>query len=349
MWLYLTILSVFLILLLSGMHPRTQEPFMSKTNTMSLRGLAILVVVIHHLGQRLDDSLPLMVYLLNFFIGYLAVGLFFFLSGYGNFIFISRNEKASTRDKFSWIVRRFIDLLVIFYVAEAMALVCEVLTRQDLKPNLWGLITFSLPNWDTWYIKIQLLLYVLMFIAWIPSKLTKIHRILLLTMLVSAAIIIMNVCGLSDYWWNTMLCFPAGALLAHYRSQAESWLRRYWLISGCVCTAVFGILFLLTYKGNTLIGIPTTVMFCGAILCWNFALHIQSPVLHWLGTLSFEIFLTHSFLLRTLVLLNPFNLPLTFAMLLLLIGTFTLAPVNKFIAARCKLAILSTKGPQHDA
>ena len=180
MWLYSALVLIFSIMLVSGIHTRGHEhgAFMSKEQTTSLRGLAILIVVIHHLGQRLDSALPLTLYLMNFFIGYLAVGLFFFLSGYGNMLSISHMQRSFTW-KMAWIAKRIIGLLLIFYVAEAMALICELLSHQPIIPSLWGLITFSLPGWDTWYIKIQLLLYVLLFIAWLPDKLTPNARLAL--------------------------------------------------------------------------------------------------------------------------------------------------------------------------
>ena len=170
---------------------------------------------------------------MNFFIGYLAVGLFFFLSGYGNMLSISHMQRSFTW-KMAWIAKRIIGLLLIFYVAEAMALICELLSHQPIIPSLWGLITFSLPGWDTWYIKIQLLLYVLLFIAWLPDKLTPNTRLALLTVLAVMAVAVMRQCGLSEYWWNTLLCFPAGTFLAQYRQTAEHLLQRYWAWTGAL-------------------------------------------------------------------------------------------------------------------
>lgn len=133
MWLFSILVLIFAIILVSGIHARGHEhdAFMSKAQTTSLRGLAILIVVIHHLGQRLDSALPLTLYLMNFFIGYLAVGLFFFLSGYGNMLSISHMQR-SFAGKMAWIVKRIIGLLLIFYVAEAMALICEFIMYRRL-------------------------------------------------------------------------------------------------------------------------------------------------------------------------------------------------------------------------
>ncbi|ADB10415.1 acyltransferase family protein [Bifidobacterium dentium] len=337
MWLFSILVLIFAIMLVSGIHARGHEhdAFMSKAQTTSLRGLAILIVVIHHLGQRLDSALPLTPYLMNFFIGYLAVGLFFFLSGYGNMLSISHMQR-SFAGKMAWIVKRIIGLLLIFYVAEAMALICELLSHQPIIPSLWGLITFSLPGWDTWYIKIQLLLYVLLFIAWLPDKLTANARLALLTVLVVIAIVVMKQCGLSEYWWNTLLCFPAGAFFAQYRQAAERLLQRYWAWAGCAFTVLFMPAFLLNYRGQVLAGIPAALLFCCAVVSLNFKLCISSKPLIWLGTISFEIFLTHTFLLKTLVLVNVWSLPRTHAMLPLLIGTLILSPINKAITDRIK-------------
>ena len=236
----------------------------------------------------------------------------------------------------AWIAKRIIGLLLIFYVAEAMALICELLSHQPIIPSLWGLITFSLPGWDTWYIKIQLLLYVLLFIAWLPDKLTANARLALLTVLVVIAIVVMKQCGLSEYWWNTLPCFPAGAFFAQYRQAAERLLQRYWAWAGCAFTVLFMPAFLLNYRGQVLAGIPAALLFCCAVVSWNFKLRISSKPLIWLGTISFEIFLTHTFLLKTLVLVNVWSLPRTHAMLPLLIGTLILSPINKAITDRIK-------------
>lgn len=340
MWLYSILVLIFVVMLVSSVHARkhSSDAFMSKAQTTSLRGLAILIVVIHHLGQRLDSALPLMLYLMNFFIGYLAVGLFFFLSGYGNMLSISHMRRSFT-GKMTWIAKRVIGLLLIFYVAEAMALICDLLSNQPIVPNLWGLITLSLSGWDTWYIKIQLLLYVLLFIAWLPDKLAADARLILLTILAVIAVIVMRQCGLSEYWWNTLLCFPTGALLAQYRQTSEQLLQRYWAWVGCASTVLFMPAFLLNYRGQVLAGIPAALLFCCAVISWNFKLRISSKPLIWLGTISFEIFLTHSLLLKTLVLVNVWSLPTTHAMVLLLIGTLILSPANKAITDRIKALI----------
>ena len=136
-----------------------------------------------------------------------------------------------------------------------------------------------------------------------------------------------------------MLCFPAGTFLAQYRQTAEHLLQRYWAWTGCASTVLFMPAFLLNYRGQVLAGIPAALLFCCAVISWNFKLRIASKPLVWLGTISFEIFLTHTFLLKTLVLVNVWSLPRTHAMVFLLIGTLILSPINKAITDHIKTLI----------
>jgi membrane-bound acyltransferase YfiQ involved in biofilm formation len=54
--------------------------FLSKSSTDCIRGICIVVIILHHIAQRMLNPVLLKPY--EHF-GYLSVSIFFFLSGYG--------------------------------------------------------------------------------------------------------------------------------------------------------------------------------------------------------------------------------------------------------------------------
>ena len=80
-----------------------------KNETLTLRGISIVFVVLHHICQRVSFSH----FIAKPFLAgvYLFVGLFFFLSGYGNFISLEKVSK-----KRSWLTKRLFSLVFFLFV-----------------------------------------------------------------------------------------------------------------------------------------------------------------------------------------------------------------------------------------
>lgn len=107
---------LFFLLLAIGLHPVSlrsgfNENYLSVETTKSYRGVFALVVVFHHISQKIGTD--------NLFTifsnaGYLAVSVFFFLSGYGlQRSFITKKEQY----KQNFLIRRLPSVLIPYLIA----------------------------------------------------------------------------------------------------------------------------------------------------------------------------------------------------------------------------------------
>lgn len=121
-------------------------------------------------------------------------------------------------------------LTYVFYI--------DSVTLQDLGR---AFVHFRMVGEVTWYIKVQILFYIISAIAFIivPSRYRNVC-ILILTMVYVAVAKIFN---LADYWWKTAMCFPMGALFAQYRDRLYLYIR----IRKEACFGFFTVLAMLAY------------------------------------------------------------------------------------------------------
>lgn len=77
---------VIAVLLVSKPLPSKEDVF-SRESTASLRGVAMLGIMLLHIHSALGLLSPVLLQ-----VGYLATGLFFFISGYGNTISLNKKE-----------------------------------------------------------------------------------------------------------------------------------------------------------------------------------------------------------------------------------------------------------------
>ena len=89
-----------------------------RDSTDSLRGLAMLGIILHHIHNRLGLCSPIISQ-----VGYLATGLFFFISGYGNMLSINKKNDINVK----WFVRKLLKIYVPFFVAYWFYYICNII------------------------------------------------------------------------------------------------------------------------------------------------------------------------------------------------------------------------------
>ena len=83
----------------------SNNTYFERRTTNSLRGIAMLAIVLHHIHNNLGFWSPVMSQ-----VGYLATGLFFFISGYGNTLSIEKRECL----KLSWLIDKIKKIYIPF-------------------------------------------------------------------------------------------------------------------------------------------------------------------------------------------------------------------------------------------
>lgn len=131
------------------------EDYLSQKNTLALRGLLALVIILGHLAQQVSGG--------KFFgllgrSGYLVVAVFFFLSGYG----VQRQHMTRSNYAAGFLKKRIVSLGVPYLVVMAVYWGYYAWQGQLFSPLevLWSLVNGSPVVRYSWYILAVLIFYV---------------------------------------------------------------------------------------------------------------------------------------------------------------------------------------------
>lgn len=242
------------------------DDFMSLNATLSVRGLAALGVLLHHISQEKAfqnaSQWPFGGGCLSLFngIGYLFVAVFFFCSGYG--LVKSLNSKSGYLDTF--MQKRLPALIVPFYVNTILYAIARYAHHDKMTLLQWivSFLGLSLMNRFAWYAVVIVILYIVFYITFRHIK-NNIKRIAIVTaavLLQGASFCVighfawwagkpnwylspgalqtapwwkgMMVTWFHGEWWvNSSIAFPLGLAFAIYEKQVLRFIKaRYWTL-----------------------------------------------------------------------------------------------------------------------
>lgn len=219
--------------------------YLSKRNSDCLKGIFAVCVLMHHLYQNsgllhnsvLGTGLQLL--------GYVSVGVFFFLSGYGLLYSYQQKGKeylrAFPRKRLLPFYLMMILLIVIYSVY--MLIMGETLTLSAVAQSfLFGATVIS----KGWYLQMQLLCYICFYFVFSVCR-KKTTGLTVLTLLTAVYILVMMLLDYSASWYVSTPLFTAGMWFACCKDGIDAWLqnRRNWLLAFLGA----GILFSAAYMG----------------------------------------------------------------------------------------------------
>ncbi|MBR4761347.1 MAG: acyltransferase [Clostridia bacterium] len=272
-----------------------------RDSTTTLRGIAMIWIIVHHIvGRSALGGSPLLTY-----IGYFATGLFFFISGYGNTISIEKRYAAPASIKFEWLFKKikkiYIPFFFVYLLCYLYIFVFTPSTLPSLKNTVTELFTVSLPNSPVWFTKIILLCFLL---HWVFkkafAKLTPSVAFVAVSIAITAYVLYMIVIKADSYWYNSVLCYPLGILVAikkdYILKAIDTKNKKYLFLTG------LAVAFIIAFLATKLVGymqIPTALLF--SLLCFSYTAIFKSKsrFLAFIGNNSFEFFLVHLACLNT--------------------------------------------------
>lgn len=299
---------------------------LSKKNTDALRGILAMVVLIHHLYEYAGFLEGTPVGLLLQVIGYLCVALFFFLSGYG----LMFSVKSKGQDYIRSLPRKRILPLWCFYLFLIALYVAMNFIRVKLMGEpfragtpLFDPTTGAVQWWlllksflfgfgktvvgNGWYFQVILIFFLAFRLVFTVFRSER-GRWIGMTAFTLAYI---AVCVAAGIFWledqpNTVYeavpCFLLGMLWSSVRPKLlEKYDQTYKvLIAGVVALALFalctGARFLLRRAGHDRgvmdlgLKVVAAPFFCAGVICLLRVIPISCKPLHWLGSISLEIY-----------------------------------------------------------
>jgi len=280
-------------------HHGLYDDYLERHQCNAIKGICILLVFIRHVwpyvlqsGYSSGVTFDRLSGIANGIIGQLLVVMFLFYSGYGIMESIRNKGKNYIR---SMPTRRIATTLLNFDVAVLLYVGIAFLTGE---PPSWKRIALSLVGWSdvgnsNWYIFDIVLCYASAFIAFslFPITNTGERGILIMTILTVVAAGILAFVGKSGYWYNTLLCFPAGAWYSEKKHQIEK-VAAQWSVTG-FCFLFF--LFLPMHVASRHLppfwGNASNVLFSLLVIWTTMKIRLGNPILEWMGEHLFPIYI----------------------------------------------------------
>jgi len=153
-----TLVVMFAFLLFPIALVKGERKLCKKENSISIKGIACIMVIISHLSIQLEGP-GVLNYIWN--IGYLAVGLFYFFSGYGlMYSYISRDNYLN-----NFLKTKLTTIIIPFWLANTMYIVQSLIVGEHFKSleYVQYFLGIKLICGHSWYIQSIIIFYLIWF------------------------------------------------------------------------------------------------------------------------------------------------------------------------------------------
>ena len=285
------------------------DDYLSLEITKSEKGIAAILILIHHLSQRVKLSEP---FLILGYIGFILVAVFFFISGYG-LSYGMRNKQNYLDDFFR---KRLLPVLIPYWIVNTINIIFCFGKGTIFTPMQYVLsyICADIIT-GTWFVTAILVLYFIFLIAF-KSK----NSYTVLELCLSGYCVICSCLKLHTSYTASIAAFLMGVIWNKIDKKIISWIRekycfKLFIVLGTFSVLFFGRLFLVT-KGldNEIVQLIlrnlVSVLFILSLITITQKIHFTGKILGWLGNISYELYIVHYVLLMMFRGLNS-NLYLT--------------------------------------
>jgi len=344
-----------LILLFAGAKFSKRGEFFennfSAKETRALKGVFAIYVVFHHLCTYLADFFP------SFFafkyLGFLMVGGFFLISGYGLMYGVINKENYLK----GFFKKRILSVLIPYYIINLFYIYANCITGTASKKY----IVLSLFGFNLWYVMAIVILYIGFFLSFRLFDVKKgAVSITVFTFLYIAVMLVLykvyNISSLGFWWYNSCICFVVGIWYCRFKDKITGFIKNNYIY---VLSASFlGLVGLyayicLNYNADTLLlltlEILCSVVFVLFVLTLTLKMQIGNPVLNICGDLSLELYLSHAIFIsafkggitafgKSIIIDNNF-----LYMIAILVASFIFSYVIHYISAYI-LKLINKKG-----
>ena len=307
----------------------------AKEYTNSMKLIAIIGIVLAHIGVQYHGTNYIgYLQMLIVSLGAFGVQIFFFLSGFGSYFSISKQNKIN--GYLSWGGRHSFRLIISFIVCYAV--VCLIyLSFKQMVFNLYDLLLLLMPYCTTWYLKIQILFYLFLVIAiWIAKSLGKNDDVMACVVFILSlmSIMILQCYGFEDWWWKSNLCFALGILVAinieKIKSKINGSNRQVILLT---ILAMFVYILCLKFDKHCLLGPIVATIRIFICFSWFYAIKFKIRFQYY-SKYTLELYLIHIGLIELFIKEVDKNMPVVMLIFFTIIATLL---ANKFVYKLMKI------------
>lgn len=196
--------------------------YLGREQCDSVKGIFILTVFFAHFMQYVRMAGG---HAIDIRLGQMIVTLFLFYSGYG--VMESIKKKGDEYVK-SMPKRRILTTLLNFDVAVLAFILLDLLLGRSItiKQSFLSFVCWDSVGNSNWYIFAIIVCYLTAFIACYKSQFRRWGGVISFVIL---SFVMLALALVKDSWWyDTILCFPAGMIYSQYKSRIEVLCSRFW-------------------------------------------------------------------------------------------------------------------------
>lgn len=304
---YITLLFAIILVILGSCRivgGGYNNNYLSPDNTKKEKGIAAILIVLHHLSQRVKVAGP---FVILGYTGFILVAVFFFISGYG----LSYGVQYKHNYLKGFFRKRLLPVLVPYWIVSTIDIVLYLIKGTVFTPMQYVLSYIGVDTiTGTWFVTTILIMY-LMF--WTAFKSKRSYTVLGLCLIVYC-IICFNF-NLHSSYTASIAAFALGVFWNKIDRRMITWFRERYYLKLLIILGIFGLMFfgrlVLSDKGfdNEIVQLIlrnfTSVLFVFVLIAVTQKVQFTGRTLEWLGNISYELYIVHYVLLSMLSGINP--------------------------------------------
>lgn len=301
---------VLLVITLIGIKPirplsGINREYLSVDTGKCYRGLFAVVVVLHHISQRTQTGMAFHAF---YYMGSLAVAVFFFLSGYGlQKSYMVKQEKY--RKKF--LARRLPTVLFPYIAVTAIYWVMYYYTdgiSYSFKDVITAIVKGSPIVSNSWYIINILLFYAVFWLLMCICKKNYRSMIILSCMWYPVYALFCIKMGYGSWWYTSTPVLIIGMFWAVYEEKIIDVINNHNSIIP-LTWGLFAVSFLFqnklkifipSYGTELIFSVVTVSLFAVSVVLFSVKFRFGNKILAFLGSISLEIYLIHGLFIKVL-------------------------------------------------
>lgn len=257
---------------------------------------------------------------------------FFLCSGYG--LTMSKLKKKDYHKGFlkNKLLRIYGPYVITFAIKWLLVLLIPLECNDNIFLNF---LTVSLPNAVIWYLKVQIIMYI---VYYIMLRICRDNNKMFCGSIFLLSVVYMLIgyfTGIESFWYQNTLWFSIGIVLATYKIDILKFIQKYFIRIFILCWTLFVVGFGLVYfiGGNVQIIVVNAMVACILLFCTKFS--GDSKIMKFMGNYSLEIYFSHSIVATLSKAYFPMD-NLILAFVFIIASVFVAIPIkflsNKIIA-----------------
>lgn len=288
---------VYAVLILWGIKfVRNDNDVLSFSQTNALKGIGIMTVFFNHIyndyltphnvGYRPIFDTPFVYFETH--LTAMFVGMFLFFSGYG--VYESYKKKGKSYiDQMP--IKRIGTTLFNFDIAVVVFLIADLLLQVSLKSQD---VALAFVGWESignsnWYIFAILCCYLASYLSFKISRNSR-QYIVILSLLICLYTLMVYLYRF-PWWYNTILCYPAGVLYSSHKEKLNSVFAKKYCLFAITFFVIYITSYLLSARALFILHNISAIAFCFLCVLVSFKVRLQSKPLIWLGSHLFPIYI----------------------------------------------------------